>query len=260
MTCDEVRDLLPADSLGALEPGERAELEVHLDGCPSCAAERCDYDEVTARLALAVPQYEPPVALRERVLSLAERESSRLRMVERPRRFRLPALARPQPALLVAALALVVALGAALWAAGLQVQLNEQRAVAASLRDRAGRYDRVVAVLQSPDVELRPMQGTQLAPEALGRVYVDNQTGDGMFMVRALPPLPQGRVYQFWWGRADGARESGGLLTWTDQQGNGYAFVRCPGRLESWQTFWMTEEPAGGSPAPTGRGVIRGTN
>ena len=39
MTCPEASTGLGAYVLGALEPGERAHLEEHLRGCPSCAAE-----------------------------------------------------------------------------------------------------------------------------------------------------------------------------------------------------------------------------
>lgn len=158
----------------------------------------------------------------------------------------------------VAAVALVVALGASFWAASLQSQLTEQRALATSLRERAGRYDRVVAVLQSQNIQLRGMEGTQLAPSASGRVYVDPESGSGMMMVRSLPPLPQGRSYQLWWARTDGTRESGGVLSWTDPQGNSYGFVQCPGQFKSWQSFGLTEEPAGGSPSPTGQRLLAG--
>ena len=70
-------------------------------------------------------------------------------------------------------------------------------------------------------------------------------------MVRNLPPLPQGRVYQLWVAGTDGTRESAGMLTWTDQAGNGYTLIKCPEKLSRWQSFRVTEEPAGGSHAPT---------
>ncbi len=257
MTCDEAAELLAASSLNALEQDERDALEGHLKLCPRCAAELRGYAETAAQLGLALPPVEPPSALKRRVLARAnERERGGWTGAGGPAlKIRWPRL---HPASLVAAAALVVALSATLWAAGLQVQLNEQRELVGSLRYRATSYDKVVAVLQSPDMQLRPLQGTELAPSAIGRLYVDPETGAGMMMVRSLPPLSAGRVYQLWWVRADGRRESGGIVTRTDGYGNGYAFVQCPAPLNTWQAVGLTEEPAGGSPGPTGQRLLGG--
>ncbi len=168
-------------------------------------------------------------------------------------------LRRPQPATLGAVLALVVALTTALWAVGVQLQLNGQRAVTANLKERAARYDRVVAVLQAPDLQVWPMRGTQLAPTAYGRIYADPETGAAMIMVRSLPPLPDGRVYQVWWAHADGKDESGGVLTWTDEQGSGYALIQGPGPFKNWRSVSLTEEPVGGSSRPTSQALLIAT-
>ncbi|MBA2449101.1 MAG: anti-sigma factor, partial [Chloroflexi bacterium] len=106
--------------------------------------------------------------------------------------------------------------------------------------------------------QVRSLQGTDAAPSAIGRVYVDPQVGTGMIMVRALPPLPTGRAYQLRWVRPDGKRESGGLLTWTDQGGNGYGFVQCPVPCAGFNAIGVTEEPSGGSAAPTGQRLLGG--
>jgi anti-sigma-K factor RskA len=80
-----------------------------------------------------------------------------------------------------------------------------------------------------------------------------------MLMVRNLPPLPQGRVYQLWVAGADGTRQSAGVLTWTDKAGNGYTLIKCPDTLSRWRWFNVTEEPNGGSQTPTGSRVLGGT-
>lgn len=53
--CREWRGLLGASALGDLDPGERAALEAHLEGCPQCRAEAESLATVAQLLALADP-------------------------------------------------------------------------------------------------------------------------------------------------------------------------------------------------------------
>lgn len=259
MSCDDVRDLLAPLSLDALDADERDGAEDHVARCPTCTAELREYRETAAWLALSFHQHEPPARLRGRLMAAVADGALGSTAVPRPRRWFLPRLPRFQPAALAAGLALIVAVSTVLWAAGLQSQLNEQRTVTERLRDRADRFDRVVRVLQAPELQLRPLEGSQLAPGATGRLYVDPETGEGMMSVRSLPPLPSGRAYQLWWVRPDGRREDGGLLTWTDQHGNAYRLLKCPGPVNSFQAVGLTDEPAAGSPAPTGQRLLGGS-
>ncbi|MBA2451200.1 MAG: zf-HC2 domain-containing protein, partial [Chloroflexi bacterium] len=147
MTCAEIREMLAAYSLDALDEQERDAVTGHLERCPPCGFELPDYEKVAAGLGLAVEQHDPPLDLEGRILAAARRQEATARPGWIGGRLRLP---RVQPAGLVAALALVVGLTVALRAAGLQMELSEQRTAIATLRERASRYDRVVAVLQAP--------------------------------------------------------------------------------------------------------------
>ncbi len=255
ITCDEVRELLAALSLDALDVDERDVVEDHLARCPACASKFRDYQETAAALALALPQVDPPAGLKRRIIAAASTDH---RSARRPAWWRRLAARRTSPLALVAVLALIVAVGTALWAASLQSQLGEQRALAASYAERAQRYDRIVAVLQADQVHIRPLEGTTAAPGAFGRVYLDPASGAGMMMVRALPPLSEGRAYQIWLVKADGQRASCGLLRRTDPSGDGYTLIQAPVPLSEGQGLGVTEEPATGSPGPTGPRVLVG--
>lgn len=265
LTCEEVRELTPLLALNALDVDEQDVVEDHLAGCIGCQHELAAYAEVAAQLALALPQIEPPAELKARVLGQARRPRTipapplagngiRRSFWQRPRMQQF----RTTLTSLVAAAALVVAAGSAYWALSLQSQLEEQTARVATLSQRANNYQRVAAVLQAADTQVRVLNSTNQAEEAFGRVYIDPETSEGMLMVRNLPPLPEGRVYQLWVARANGERESAGLLTWTDKQGNGYTLIKCPDTLARWNTFGVTEEPSGGSNAPTGPRLLNG--
>ncbi|MGE3076272.1 MAG: zf-HC2 domain-containing protein [Dehalococcoidia bacterium] len=70
MTCEEVRELEGAFALGALEPGEAAEVLAHLETC----GEHANVSELRAAAMLldaSVEERQPPEALRGRVLASA---------------------------------------------------------------------------------------------------------------------------------------------------------------------------------------------
>jgi|SRR5581483_754945 len=264
LTCEEVLELVPLLAIDALDVDERDVLEDHLASCEQCQAEAATYAETAAVLALALPQTEPSAGLKNRVLAAARqpypvdlRETRSRRGEPYPRATWLRSW-RFSISGLVAALALVVAAGSILWAMNLRAELDAQSAQIATLSERAQNYQRVASVLQAADTQTRMLSGTNDAPTAYGRVYIDPDTGEGMLMVRGLPPLPQGRSYQLWVVGADGQRQSAGVLTWTDRQGNGYTLIKCPDKLARWQSFGVTQEPAGGSPGPTGPRVLGG--
>jgi anti-sigma-K factor RskA len=265
LTCDEVRELLPLLALDVLDVDERDVVDDHLAGCSACLEELAGYSETAAALALALPQSDPSPALKRRVLAEARRArvlpggaSARRELTpiwrgNRASRWRISLSG------LVAAVALVLAAGSTAWAFNLRSELDAQSARIATLSERANNYARVTAVLQAADTQIRVLQSTGGVPDTFGRVYIDPETSEGMLMVRNLPPLPQGRVYQLWVASPDGQRMSAGLLTWTDKAGNGYTLIKCPDTLSRWQSFGVTEEPSGGSQIPTGSRLLGGT-
>jgi len=68
--CDQVRDLLPAYVLGALERDEEAAVREHLATC-DLHAEAAELGGVVPYLAETVDPVEPPAALRSKIMALA---------------------------------------------------------------------------------------------------------------------------------------------------------------------------------------------
>lgn len=79
----------------------------------------------------------------------------------------------------------------------------------------------------------------------------------GALVVSGLPVAPEDKTYQFWLVRQDGAVESGGLFQ-VDDQGEAYLPVDAPSPWSDYETMWVTEEPQGGSPEPTGDWLLDG--
>ena len=78
MIPDEIEALVMADAVGALEPDQRAQLEVRLGALsPEQQSDVARlYDAATAAIAASQPQVEPPARVRERLLSAARRPAT----------------------------------------------------------------------------------------------------------------------------------------------------------------------------------------
>jgi Anti-sigma-K factor rskA/Putative zinc-finger len=250
-THDELRELLGAYALDAVDEREAAEVRAHLATCTACAAEVDEHHEITAMLANSGG--DAPAHLWERIeaqLGTSTRapapaagrsdadELAARRAADAPR----PAAARRVRLLAVAAVTiLVVALGV------LVVRLD----------DRVGR-------LQGASLE---QQLVSAAHRALGdptaqHVALDSSTSSGTvaqiavlrsgtaFLVNdGLPALPDGRTYQLW-GSVGGRLVSLGLL---GARPTAVSFdVGRPGLVTS---FAITDEHAGGVVQSTHRPV-----
>jgi hypothetical protein len=254
MTCDEFLDAAAAVSLHAeTEDAEIRRVEEHAARCKGCAARLVEFDTVAAALGLAVPQVEPPVALRARLLEAVEHTPQ---SVVGPRRRWRRALHRRRlsPAWLVAAAALVLSLGSMLWAISLQGQVTALQKDALAASERAQRFDHVVQVLASDKLAIRPLQPAVQTLPSRGIVYLDPSTGTGMVMCHNLPPVEPGHAYQVWFVRGT-ERVSGGML-WPDRNGNGYTLIEVPTDLQSFEWIGLTDEPGSGSLWPTSPRVV----
>jgi hypothetical protein len=65
--CAAVRDAAPELALGILDGAERAELLLHLDGCPRCQGYVSELAGVADGLARLAPEVEPPAGFARRV-------------------------------------------------------------------------------------------------------------------------------------------------------------------------------------------------
>ncbi len=72
-------------------------------------------------------------------------------------------------------------------------------------------------------------------------------------MVHGLRPRP-GYGWQIWFVRGT-ERVSGGMV-WTDDSGTGYALIKCPGDLQTFDSVGLTLEPSSGSAWPTSPKVM----
>jgi hypothetical protein len=247
MSCEH-RDDAGAWVLVALPADESERFAAHLAGCEVCRREVAELQMVADTLPLAAPQVAPPPELKDRIMATVRAEAALLEAAgpeadvpsapveapraapERPPRpkekrrwFRRPLIAlRPIPATVAAAI--LVALGVA------------------------------GGVLLSGGSSERTVQAQVVAPASPGaRASLTISDDRGTLTVDDFPPPPSGRVYQVWLKRP-GQPPAPTTALFRTRDGN--ATVEVPGSMKGVDQVLVTDEPNGGSRAPTRNPVI----
>lgn len=76
MDCEQIRELLDAYAVGALEPGDIKFVEEHVADCVRCWDELSTGQRTAALIALTVPIEQAPARLGQRIIAQAQRERS----------------------------------------------------------------------------------------------------------------------------------------------------------------------------------------
>jgi anti-sigma-K factor RskA len=216
---------LAAYLLDALEPDELREFRLHLEGCASCQNEERWLRSAVEQLPSSVEQLEPPVELRNRLMARVQIEAQSDRASAReapapPRRRWWSFALRPAAALAVLAIA----------AAGVGGYLIGN--------DNGGTSTQTIQAKATP-----------AEPDAQAALVRRGDTG--VLKVAHLPEPRRGHVYQTWLQRGKMIEPSSLFVVGKD--GSGSAAV---GDLDGVGAVMVSEEPAGGSAAPTSKPVL----
>lgn len=207
---------LAAYMLGALEPGEAAEFERHLDGCERCREEMGWLEPAVRSLPESVERQEPPKQLRQALMAEVYADAPpEPRRAPAPRRRRLL-----KPAVGFAVLALLVA-----GVVGYEVGNGG---------DGEGGASTIVRQIDGMTVTMI-------------------QEGDGgKLELAGVPQPPEGKVFEAWVER-DGEVEAVPALIVPDRHGHAETTIADMSGVEA---VMVTVEPRGGSEMPTGETVM----
>jgi len=254
-------------ALGVLTDAERAELAALAEGDPTARAEIRALEDAVAALGTAVPQIDPPAALRSRVLaSVAGSASSHVVPIRPVRGTRMASTL----GWLAAAASLVAAAGLGLWAVQLRERLREVDARLAAAEQQVGDIRRTLGTAQqetqilraqaqvflAPDLARVDLAGQSPAPGASARAFWSRRRGM-VFAAASLPALPANKTYQVWVVADAQPPISAGLIE-PDAEGNAITVFKTPEDIPTPKVLAVTLEPAGGVPQPTGEKVLVG--
>jgi anti-sigma-K factor RskA len=214
------RDELAAYLLGALEPGEAAELERHLAGCEECRTELEWLHPAVQMLPESVQRVDAPPQLRGRLMEQVRSEAESAPAPRRARRWSTGSWSL-RPVAGLAALVLVVAAVAAYTIGN---------------GDSGGGNSTTVVTGHSPGV--------------VAEVVRDG--GSGTLHLTNLHQLPSDKVLQAWVER-DGRVVSAKTLFVPNQDGTASATIDD---MEGVKTVMVTAEPRGGSVQPTSAPIV----
>jgi anti-sigma-K factor RskA len=210
---------LAAYMLGALEPGEAAELERHLDGCERCREEMRWLEPAVHSLPESVERQEPSPSLRASLMAEVREDVRGAESRSAPdRSWRQWIL---KPAVGFAVVALLVA-----GVVGYEVGRDGGEA--------GGGASTVVREINGMTVKMI-------------------QEGEGgRLELAGVPQPPEDKVFEAWVER-DGEVEAVPALIVPDRHGHAETTIAD---MEGVETVMVTVEPRGGSETPTGKTVM----
>ena len=233
-------ELLPAYALEASDADEVGKVEAHLPECLVCQAELSTIQEITDDLPLAIEEVEPPVALKQQLMSrIQPLETTPDPPLEISRWHQMMAVFRQHKAIALSQLALLALVAILLVSNSLLwQQVNEL--------ESAPEPGRMQAI---------QLNSTGIIPKADGFLTISADGLSGAIILDQVPQLKEEQQYQLWLVK-DGERTSAALVS-VDELGYGGNRVRAPESLFNYAWAEVTIEKVEGSSQPTSDVILK---
>ncbi len=238
---EEIRELLGAYALDAVDADERTIVEQHLAGCPQCRAEVAEHLEVAGLLGNEGGT--APDGLWDRISGALEETPPPLRLAPVPPPARRGLSTRIAALAAAAALVVIAALGVQIVRQSDRIDRLEAdqeqdvltQAASLALADSDSRSTSLASTDQTQEIT------AVLTPDGSGYLF----TGD-------LPALSEDQTYQLWGIDDDEQRRL------ARRPGIGPRRRRCVPRRPGVPVLAVTEEVADGVPQPTSEPLLAG--
>jgi len=258
LSCDQCEELLADYLLRALETEALSAVTEHLSTCDRCRAHLVAYEAVLDQLGQAVPQQEPPVELRSRLLAAAVEGLMLTPAAPEPLRPHRRPTWKPRWAFLLTAANVVLCLGVGWWTWHVQREAVLVYKQWQALQRQLALQRQAFTLITTPEARPVVLRSDAAGSQARGLLLLKPEGPHAVLIVQDLPPLQRDRAYQLWLGWGDRQRDNGGVFR-VDEQGFGLLYITVPRPFTAYQRVGITEEPVGGSPGPTSPRVIGAT-
>lgn len=241
-------------ALGALDPSERREIELHLKDCGKCAQRLAQARSRIAMLALTLPSEAPSPRAKQQLMARVKAEPNAKSPAAPPKKA--ASWWKPATAWSIAALCAAVAIFFAVTSYRLSGTVDRYRAQAASQRAAVQQANAVLDLLNAKNTVGVTLTALPQKPQPIGRVLYHPDYGL-LFYAQNLPAAPANRVYQLWLVPAQGKPISAGVFQ-PDSKGVASIVLPLLPKGVAAKAFAVTIEPQGGVPQPTGAKVLVG--
>jgi anti-sigma-K factor RskA len=116
----------------------------------------------------------------------------------------------------------------------------------------------LASMMSDPQLRVVKLRATEKGKTMEGHALIASGS-QLMFYASQLPALPSNRVYQLWLIRSNGPSIASAGVFSPDAANRAVLQLRDPVLLSSVTTIAVTDEPAGGSPLPTGHKWLIGS-
>lgn len=259
---EHVSTLLAGYALGVLDPDETEQVLRHLPTCPRCQDELGELEQTVGLLAFAAPVQQVPVRARAAVLAsialIGSNNPEQMVALAPPAhepRGRRVLRNIPRAAWFSIAPAAILALALVINSVLMTFRISEQESELAAVEQDRGKALDVLAV-ESDARFVSELTGTDAAPGARARLFVDLKANNAMLVAIDLPAPPDGGGYVAWLMVRDEYSRVGPLEL--DEIGRTQLIIEPPDRLGSYQSFIVTLEPDLDVGSPVGPRVFDG--
>lgn len=246
---DKLRESAAAYALGALSAEDAREFEALLTSSPEARAELTAYREVVGLLPLAADVPPPDPALKERVLARATGRAKRRPAAGRRRGDRFLRVALAAAVLLAVAAA---ATAGALMRTRTELARRADGAVSRLLavETRLAGRERLLEALLDPSTELHRLSATG-EPAPAVQLFWNRARQVAVLHGSSMPAPATDRAWQLWLIPEGSDPVPSSVFTPSVDGSALVEDIRLPDDGRRWVGFALTEEPVGGSRAPT---------
>jgi len=269
MDRNEAFDLIEPYVFGTLDEHETAAVEAHLsEGDSEFITRYREVAELSARLAMALPQYDPPEHIKEKILDRIQPPSTN----REPRRQRVAmpwfgwvGWATTAVAATVAGILLGQNMMLERGVNGLKEELTTTRSRADEFMSRMTAIETELTALRDgglilgqPEVVVIDLTASGPDADAIGKAILNHATDSGVVYFYNLDPAPDGHAYELWGHHGENNASLGTFQV--GEGGQGILKIASMPDPTAVRAFTLTLEPVDGTVQPEGMTYVSGDN